>query len=131
MMWQQFVLQFMPAMLKLPGWMTAIGKWVGDRVSDTGHALYETLLSPMLTWLGGIMFAQGRALLNAGFSIWKSCSQVALDFVQKKSGRSLGGRCVFTGILLLLFQFLFVILGLVDQVMNIRRLRPAAPQNGE
>lgn len=97
MMWQQFALQSMPVMLKLPGWMTAIGKWVGDRVSDTGHALYETLLSPMLTWLGGIMFAQGRALLNAGFSIWKSCSQVALEFVQKNPRGVYGGWSVVSG----------------------------------
>lgn len=53
------------------------------------------------------------------------------DFIQKKSGRSLGGRFVFTLILMLLFRFLFVVMGLIDQIMNIRRLRPAEPENGE
>ncbi len=73
----------------------------------------------------------GSILGSLFLSVYELQGVAVLDFVQKKSGRSLGGRCVFTGILLLLFQFLFVILGLVDQVMNIRRLRPAAPQNGE
>ena len=82
-MWQQFLIQSMPMALKLPGWMTNIKNWFGDRFDEAANAMYETVLSPMLTWLGGIMFAQGRALLNCGFSIWKSCTQVALNFVQK------------------------------------------------
>ena len=76
-MWQQFMIQSMPMALKLPGWMTNIKNWFGDRFDEAANAMYETVLSPMLTWLGGIMFAQGRALLNCGFSIWKSCTQVA------------------------------------------------------
>lgn len=45
--------------------------------------LPQTVLSPVLTTLGGLMFAQGRAMLNGGFAIWKSCTEVALKFVQK------------------------------------------------
>ena len=96
-MWQQFALQSMPAMLKLPGWMTAIGNWIGDRFSDAGNALYDTVLSPVMTWLGGIMFSQGRVLLNTGFAIWKSCSQVALDFVQKNPEGQFGAWSVVSG----------------------------------
>ena len=96
-MWQQFVLQSMPTMLKLPGWLTAITGWIGDRISDTGHAVYETVLSPVMTWLGGIMFSQGRALLNTGFAIWKSCSQVALNFVQKNPEGEFGAWSIVAG----------------------------------
>ena len=65
------------------------------------------------------------AMLGALFtSVYGMQGVAVLDFVQKKTGRSLAGRCVFTVILLFLFRFLFVLMGLIDQVMNIRHLRP-------
>ena len=73
----------------------------------------------------------GGILAALFLSVYELQGVAVMDFVQKKSGRSLGGRCVFTVILLLLAQFLFVIMGLIDQVMNIRHLRPAEPQNGD
>ena len=96
-MWQQFMIQSMPMMLKLPGWMTGIGDLIKDGIGQAANAVYETVLSPMLTWLGGIMFAQGRALLNCGFSIWKSCTQVALNFVQKNPEGQFGAWSIVSG----------------------------------
>ncbi|WP_274940097.1 type IV secretion system protein [Chordicoccus furentiruminis] len=96
-MWQQFMIQSMPMALKLPGWMTGIGSLIKDGIGQAANAMYETVLSPMLTWLGGIMFAQGRALLNCGFSIWKSCTQVALNFVQKNPEGQFGAWSIVSG----------------------------------
>lgn len=91
------MIQPMLLAIKLPGWMTDIFSWVGDGLGQAANAIYETVLSPMLTWLGGIMFAQGRALLNCGFSIWKSCTQVALNFVQKNPEGQFGAWSVVSG----------------------------------
>ena len=96
-MWQLLTIQPMLLAIKLPGWMTSIGSWVGDKLGQAANAMYETVLSPMLTWLGGIMFAQGRALLNCGFSIWKSCTQVALNFVQKNPEGQFGAWSIVSG----------------------------------
>jgi len=97
MPWQQFMLQSMPMALKLPGWITAIKNLIGDGASTAGNALYESFLSPILTWLGGIMFSQGRAMLNGGFAIWKSCTEVALKFVQKNPEGMFGAWSVVSG----------------------------------
>ena len=96
-MWQLLTIQPMLLAIKLPGWMTSIGSWVGDKLGQAANAMYEAVLSPMLTWLGGIMFAQGRALLNCGFSIWKSCTQVALNFVQKNPEGQFGAWSIVSG----------------------------------
>ena len=77
--------------------MTGIGSLIKDGIGQAANAMYETVLSPMLTWLGGIMFAQGRALLNCGFSIWKSCTQVALNFVQKNPDGQFGAWSIVSG----------------------------------
>ena len=77
--------------------MTGIGSLIKDGIGQAANAMYETVLSPMLTWLGGIMFAQGRALLNCGFSIWKSCTQVALNFVQKNPEGQFGAWSIVSG----------------------------------
>ena len=94
---QPYMIQPMLLAIKRPGWMTDIFSWVGDGLGQAANAIYETVLSPMLTWLGGIMFAQGRALLNCGFSIWKSCTQVALNFVQKNPEGQFGAWSVVSG----------------------------------
>ena len=40
------------------------------------------------------MFTQGRAMLNGGFAIWKSCTEVALKFVQKNPEGQFGAWSV-------------------------------------
>lgn len=68
-MWQLYFMAGNPSLLALPGWMSDVGHWFADRFSEAGNALYESIFSPLLTLLGGLMFAQGRAMLNGGFAI--------------------------------------------------------------
>lgn len=96
-MWQLYYLVNNPALLALPKWMSDVGHWFADRFSDAGNALYDSVFSPLLTLLGGLMFAQGRAMLNGGFAIWKSCTEVALKFVQKNPEGQFGAWSVVTG----------------------------------
>ena len=97
---------YLPRSLGLLMAVPALGLLMGVLGTSVAERTVGTMLGALFT---GVYGMQGVAVL---------------DFVQKKTGRSLAGRCVFTVILLFLFRFLFVLMGLIDQVMNIRHLRP-------
>ncbi len=75
----------------------------------------------------------GSMLGSVFLTVYTLQGVAAFDFMQKKAGRTLAGRWAFTLVLVFLFRlfrFVFVILGVIDQVLNFRHLRPA-PQNDD
>ena len=49
----------------------------------------------------------------------------AMDFALGQAGRQLGFRCIMIGLTTLLFSRIFLVIGIIDQLLNFRKLRPA------
>ena len=48
-----------------------------------------------------------------------------MDFALGQAGRQLGFRCIMIGLTTLLFSRIFLVIGIIDQLLNFRKLRPA------
>ena len=94
---------------------------------------------PALGYLPGLFSANAAAqtvggMLASVFSVvYTIQGMAAFDFAQKKTGRSRFSRCMFLGVLTLLFSRIFLILGVIDQAVDFRKLRPKLGEgdNGE
>ena len=71
----------------------------------------------------------GNMLGGIFSSLYAIQGMAALDFVLCRGSRSLGMRCAILGVATLLFNRIFLLIGVADQVFNFRRLRP--PLGGE
>ena len=101
----------MPRRIGLMAALPALGYLVA-LLSDSPQA---TLVGNML---GGIFS-----------SLYAIQGMAALDFVLCRGSRSLGMRCAILGVATLLFNRIFLLIGVADQVFNFRGLRP--PLGGE
>ena len=111
--------------------MPSLSKWYLSR--PWGFLVLACSIGLMMARLGTSLVERNiGSMLGAVFTTAYTLQGIAaFDFLQKKAGRSLAGRSVFTLVLMLFFRILFILLGLIDQVTNFRRLRPVEPQSDD
>ncbi len=66
------------------------------------------------------------SMLGTIFTVFYTIQgMAAMDFALGQAGRQLGFRCIMIGLTTLLFSRIFLVIGIIDQLLNFRKLRPA------
>lgn len=109
--------------------MPELSKWYLPRGIGLKVALLGIGYLPMMLSTSLAAVTVGQMTTAVFTSVFTIQGMASLNFIQKKAGVRAGGRRASLVIIYLLAPFILILLGLLDQVNNVRALRPPLGEN--